>query len=163
MSQERTLSVYLNNHLTGATGGVELFRRAAASHSGPHGEELARLRDEVEADRDSLRTIMGRLGVHENRPMQALGWIGEKAARFKPNGYVVRRSPLADVIELEALRAGVHGKLCGWQVLRAAVLHDDRIATVEVETLIERAEDQQARLYKLELQAAQHNLVSRQR
>jgi hypothetical protein len=154
------LAIYLNDHLTGATGGVELFRRAASNIGGAHGEELARLRDEVEQDRESLLSVMRRLGVRENKPMAALAWVGEKAARLKPNGYLVRRSPLSDVIEIEGLRVGVHGKLCGFQVLRAATVGDDRVPTEEVETLIERAEDQQARLYKLHLQAVQHHTGS---
>jgi hypothetical protein len=159
MTDQRSLSVYLNDHLTGATGGLELFRRAAASHSGEHGEELARLRDEIVEDREALKSLMQRLGVQENKPMAAAAWVGEKAGRLKPNGFVVRRSPLADVIEIEALRIGVHGKLCGWQVLRVVAVHDDRIAVEEIETLIERAEDQKARLYKLHIQAAQERLA----
>lgn len=160
MTDERLLTVYLNDHLAAATGGVELFRRAAGSHGGDRGEEIARLREEVAADRDSLRSVMRRLGIAENVPMVALGWLGEKAGRLKPNGYLVRRSPLADVVELEAMRAGVHGKLCLWQTLRAALTHDDRVSAVELETLIERAGDQQTRLYKLHLQAVQANLAA---
>lgn len=163
MTDHELLAIYLNDHLTGATGGVELFRRAASNLRGAHGEELARLRDEVEEDRESLVSIMRRLGVRENKPMLVLGWVGEKAARLKPNGYLVRRSPLSDVIEIEGLRVGVHGKLCGFQVLRAAIIDDDRVPTEEVETLIERAEDQQARLYKLHLQAVQHHTGSHPR
>ncbi len=154
------LSVYLNDHLTGATGGLELFRRAAANFEGGQGEELARLRDEVQEDREALLSVMRRLGVRENPVLTTLGWVGEKLGRLKPNGYLVRRSPLADVIEIEGLRIGVHGKLCGWQVVRAAIIDDDRVPTSEIETLIERAEDQQARLYKLHLQVAQHHLGS---
>jgi len=137
---------------------VELFRRAAASHTDGRGEELARLRQEVEQDRASLRSLMHRLEVTENRPLAALGWLGERVGRLKPNGFVVRRSPLADVIELEGLRTGVHGKLCLWQGLRAATLHDDRVDVLELETLITRAEDQQARLYRLHAQAVQQQL-----
>jgi hypothetical protein len=158
MTDHQQLSVYLNDHLAAASGGLDLFRRAAGSHDGPAGQELARMRDEVAADRESLRSIMGRLGVNENRALALLGRLGEKAGRLKPNGYIVRRAPLADVIELEALRAGVLGKLCLWQVLRAALTHDDRVPVTEVETLIERAEDQQARLYRLHLQAANAHL-----
>jgi hypothetical protein len=157
---KQQLSVYLNDHLAGATGGLELFRRAASSHGGAHSEELARLRDEVEEDRDSLLSVMRRLDVHENKTMALIGWVGEKVGRLKPNGYLLRRSPLADVIELEGLRVGVHGKLCGWQVLRAATSNDDRVPTEEIERLIERAEDQLARLYKLHIQAAEHHLKS---
>ena len=155
MTDHQVLSVYLNDHLAGATGGLELFRRAASSHGGQAGEELARLRDEIDQDRASLRSIMRRLDISENRPLVALGWLGEKAGRLKPNGYVVRRSPLADVIELEALRTGVRGKLCLWQGLRAATVHDDRVDVEELEALIVRAEDQESLLYRLHVQTVQ--------
>ena len=160
MTDSRSLSAYLNDHLAGATGGVELFHRAARSHQGEAAEELGRLRDEVVADRASLRSLMGRLEVRENLPMAAIGWVGEKVGRLKPNGYLVSRSPLADVIELEGLRAGVHAKLCLWQVLRAVARHDERVSVEELEVLLERAEDQQARLYALHLRAAQRNLAT---
>jgi hypothetical protein len=157
---KQQLTIYLNDHLAGATGGLELFKRATSNLKGAHSEELARLCQEVDEDRESLKSIMRRLDVHENMAMAALGWVAEKVGRFKPNGYILRRSPLSDVIELEGLRAGVHGKLSGWQVLRAALIHDDRVPTEELETLIERAEDQQARLYKLHIQAVEHHLRS---
>jgi hypothetical protein len=92
--------------------------------------------------------------------MTTIGWLGEKAGRLKPNGYVVRRSPLADVVELEGLRNATHLELCGWQVIRAFAVHDDRVDVVEVERLIERSEDRLARLHTLHLQAVQANLVS---
>lgn len=159
MTEERSLEVYLNDHLTAATSGVELFRRAARSHPGERGEELARLRDEAVADRETLRSIMRRLGVAPNLPLVALGWVGEKAGRLKPNGYVVRRSPLADVIELEGLRLGAQGRLACWQVLRAVATHDIRLTVLEMDELVGRAEDQAARLYKLHLQVAQEKLA----
>ncbi len=71
----------------------------------------------------------------------------------------MRRSPLADVIELEGLRAAVQSKLACWQVLRAITVHDERADVVELERLIERAQDQAARLYRLHLQAVQERPV----
>lgn len=159
MMDQKLLSVYLNNHLTGATGGVELFRRAAQQHSGsPRGEELGRLTAEVEADRLTLLDLMSRLDVAENKAISSLGWAGEKLGRLKPNGYLVRRSPLSDVLELESLRVAIAGKHAGWQVLRAVAVHDSRITREELESLLERAEDQSARLYRLHLQVTEEQL-----
>ncbi len=119
------LSVYLNNHLAAATGGVELSRRVAKQHGGTdRGAELARLAEEMVQDRNALRDLMRRLGAEENKAMAALGWAGEKLGRLKPNGELVRRSPVSDIIELEGLRAGTAAKLAGWQVLRAVGVHD---------------------------------------
>jgi hypothetical protein len=158
MTDPRSLTTYLNDHLAMATAGIELLRRASGSHPGRRAEELTRLRDEARSDLESLRSLMRRLDVPESRPMAALGWLGEKAGRLKPNGYLLRRSPLADVIELEGLRADVQGRLACWQVLRA-VVKDERVAVAELETLIERAEDQADRLHALHLQAVRERLV----
>lgn len=159
MTDPRSLSVYLNDHLTMATTGIELLRRAAGSHPGARAEELTRLRDEARGDLESLRSLMRRLEVAESRPMAALGWLGEKAGRLKPNGYLVRRSPLADIIELEGLGIAVHAKLACWRVLREVSGSDGRISRAELETLIERAENQQSRLRGLHRQAVRERLL----
>jgi len=158
MTDQRSLSVYLNDHLAGATGVVELFRRSAGSHGGPLGEEIARLRDEAVEDRRSLRSLMARLDVRESASLVALGWAGEKAGRLKPNGYVVRRSPLADVIEIEGMRLGTFGKLGCWRVLRGVASYDDRMVPAELDALIDRAEKQLARLDALHVQTARDRL-----
>jgi len=159
MTEQRSLSVYLNDHLAAATGGVELFRRASGSQTGPLGADLAQLRDEAVADRDSLKSLMAQLEVRENVPLTALGWLGEKVGRLKPNGYVVRRSPLADVIELEALRLATYGKLSCWQVLLDVAADDDRVPAAELKRLVARAEKQLARLEALHLQTARDRLA----
>jgi len=159
MVDHQLLSVYLNNHFTGASGGVEMFGRVAKQHAGSSwGAELARLAADIDEDRERLRDIMGRLGVAENRAMTLLGWVGEKVGRVKPNGYLVRRSPLSDVVELEGLRIAVAAKQAGWEVLREVAAHDTRVSTDEVETLIGRAEDQSERLQDLHLRAAREEL-----
>ncbi len=123
-------------------------------------DDLARLAEEVAEDRAVLRRLMHRLGVAVNRPMTALGYVAERAGRFKPNGYVLRRSPLTDVIELEALRDAVAAKLAGWQVLRAVAAHDQRVTRDEVEDMLERAQDQADRLYRLHLRVTETALAA---
>jgi hypothetical protein len=163
MDAQRLAGIYLNNHLAMANGGVELFRRVARQHRGGDlGADLDRLAEEAAEDRDVLRRLMHRLGVGENRPMTLLGYVGERIGRFKPNGYVVRRSPLADVIELEGMRDAVAAKIAGWQVLRALAVHDPRVTREEVEDLLERAQDQADRLYRLHLRVTEQVLAATQ-
>jgi hypothetical protein len=154
MTQDALLSIYLNDHLAAATAGVALFRRAAESQKatadGPSLDALAR---EVDADRDALRLLMSRLSVKERRSKMASGWLAEKAGRLKPNGRLVRRSPLSDVLELELLRSAVAGKTAGWELLRHVADHDTRIRRSEVDSLLERAHDQSQRLQELHRQA----------
>lgn len=159
MTDQDLLAIYLNDHLGAATAGVELIRRAAGNHDGDRGEELGRLADEIAEDREALRGLMGRLDVAESTVKKAAGWLGEKAGRFVPNGHVLTRSPLSDVLEIEALRAGTAARIAGFQVLRAVAVDDGRVTREEVEHLIDRAQDQEQRLYKIHLQLAQENLA----
>jgi hypothetical protein len=160
METHRLLGIYLNNHLTLASAGVELARRAASSQRTQHGDALAALAAEAVEDRDTLRRLMHRLDIPIHRPMSVLGVVGERLGRFKPNGYIVRRSPLSDVLELEGLRDGVAAKIACWQVLRAVAAHDQRITREETEALLERTQDQADRLYKLHLRTTER-LLSR--
>lgn len=161
MREPRLLAIYLNDHLTGATGGDQLFRRAASSFAGsPVGAEVAELADEVSADRESLRRIMRRLDVTENKPQIALGWVAERAGRLKLNGRLFSRSPLSDVVELEGLRLAVSAKTSGWEVLRLVADHDDRLDPAELDALISRAHDQRERLEGLHRRVVEAQLQS---
>jgi hypothetical protein len=160
MGNDAPLRIYLNDHLAAATGALELFHRV--TRSGPDKDTiaaLADLADEESADRDALRQLMRRLDVEENRSLEALGWLGEKVGRLKPNGSLVRRSPLSDVIELEGLRLCVQSKLDRWRALRVLADHDPRIATQEMDILVARAEKQAARIDGLHRQAVQRVLA----
>lgn len=137
------LSIYLNDHLAGATGGLELARRAAGSNRGSsYGEVLQRIAAEIEADRESLVEIMRALGVGVDRLKVLAGWGAEKAGRFKLNGRLLGYSPLSRVIELEALALGVSGKLSLWRALDEIASTQPELERFDLPGLIERAERQ---------------------
>jgi hypothetical protein len=99
------LGIYLNDHLAGAAGGVELARRVANAHSGSEdGERLRRLADDIAADRGALLTIMRAAGVPIRRYKSLAVWTAEKAGRLKLNGRLLGRSPLSDLVELVQTR-----------------------------------------------------------
>ncbi|GAA4993292.1 hypothetical protein [Actinopolymorpha pittospori] len=142
------LHIYLNDHLAGATGGVELLRRAARVHQGDGmGPELSRLAKEVSEDRATLIQMMKDLGVPVRRHKAALGWLGEKVGRLKPNGRLISRSPVSDVLELELMRLGVEGKVSCWRTLR--VLADGKLDHTRLDDLIRRGAQQAETLEKL--------------
>ena len=101
------LGIYLNDHLAGATGGLELARRVAASHRGRAADgALQRLAADVAQDRAALADIMAALSIPVRAYKVYAARIGEKAARLKLNGYLFTRSPLSRLEELEMLRLG---------------------------------------------------------
>ena len=76
----RLLGIYLNDHLAGATGGLELARRVARSSLVPaDARVLQRLAAEIAADRQALLKIMAALGIPARSYKRYAAWIGEKA------------------------------------------------------------------------------------
>ena len=156
---EDRLSIYLNDHLAGATVGVQLARRAAGSNRKTgYGQVLAALAEEIEADRETLVEVMGRLSVGRDHLKVALGWGAEKAGRLKLNGALLGYSPLSRLEELEALALGVEGKLALWQTLRHTHGMDARLRGVDFEDLIRRARAQRRRLERQRIRAARDAL-----
>jgi hypothetical protein len=142
------LAIYLQDHLAGATFGVELARRARGANAGTElGEFLAGLATEIDEDRTALAGLMAQLGVRPDSLKQALGWAAEKAGRLKRNGRFVSYSPLSRVLELEALIAGVNGKLALWHVLQL-VAEGEGLDRQRLAYLIARAERQLAGLHE---------------
>ncbi|MFC6600213.1 hypothetical protein [Kitasatospora paranensis] len=139
----RPLNIYLNDHLTGAFGGAALARRMAGSHPDPRrAADLRRLAREIAQDRDDLVRIMNRLGVPVRHYRTWLGVAGERIGRLKPNGTLVRRPPLSDLVELEAMRTGVEGKAALWRALRSVAEDDPRLDAAAVDRLADRARAQ---------------------
>ena len=126
-SGQGLLGIYLNDHLAGATGGVELARRAARAHRGPAAASLKQLAAEIAQDRVVL---------------------------LKLNGRLLARSPLSSLVELEALRLGVEGKAAGWRTLRVLAGTDERLAPARLDELITSARRQADLLEELRVRAA---------
>jgi hypothetical protein len=143
----KLLGIYLNDHLAGATAGLELAGRARGANEGTeYGEALTRLADGIEADRRALEGVMERLEVGRDHPKVLAGWVAEKIGRLKPNGQLLGYSPLSRVLELEGLALGVTGKLALWRTLHGLAAEDDRLDAAYLGRLAERAERQLAEL-----------------
>jgi|SRR5436305_12600022 len=149
------LSIYLNDHLAGATAGAELARRVAGSNrQTSFGSVLSELAKEIEEDRRTLLQIMRRLDVRQDRLKTLASWGAEKAGRLKLNGRIIGYSPLSRLEELEGLTIGVEGKLALWQALRETHADDSRLRGIDLEELIKRARSQRRRLERQRRNAA---------
>jgi hypothetical protein len=135
------LSTYLNDHLAGATAGVELAGRIAPD-----------LRPEIDQDRDTLLDIMDRLGAGRDQLKAIAAWGAEQARRARP-GWLMYDG-LGRLEELELLTLGVTGKLVMWEALRHALADDPRLAGVDLDVLAARARSQLERLDRRRLDAA---------
>ncbi|TDD69532.1 hypothetical protein E1262_12900 [Jiangella aurantiaca] len=153
--EPQLLGIYLNDHLAGATAGVQLVRRLARSMRGtPLGEPLSGLAEEIAADREELVAIMDELDVPIRRYKLYTAAAAELAGRLKFNGHLLTRSPLSAVVELEMLRLGIEGKASGWRTLRTVGVAHGRPDVGRMDRLIERATEQAAQVETLRVRAA---------
>ncbi|WP_051712927.1 hypothetical protein [Spirillospora albida] len=151
----RFLTIYLNDHLAGAAIGVDRIASTARAHrNSALGGPLRRLATDIAADRGALLSIMVSLGVPVRRYKSVAGWAAEKAGRLKPNGRITGRSPLTDLVELEALRIGVEGKAACWRTLLTFADEASGLRPSELRLLEERARSQITVLEELRLSAA---------
>jgi hypothetical protein len=150
----RYLGIYLNDHLAGAAGGVELARRLRSSNGGDPemGEPLARLCAEIEADRETLVRLIEQLGIRRDPVKQRLAILAERVGRLKPNGRLRGYSPLSRVLELEILAGGIGGKLQLWNSLEQAF--GDSLDGFDFHALAERADRQGQEVEDLHMLAA---------
>jgi hypothetical protein len=152
----RLIAIYLNDHLAGATGGVELARRALGANRGtPFEAPLERLAGELEEDRAALADVMDRLGVARDPLKVWAGWAAEKLGRAKLNGRISGYSPYSRVLELEVLALGVEGKRALWRALERVADGDARLTGVDLAALGRRAEGQRRLVERHRLRAAE--------
>jgi hypothetical protein len=153
------LHIYLQDHLAGATFGLELVQRCQRKNEGSEfAESLAKLTAEIAQDRRTLQQIMRDVGAEASRTKVAAGWALEKVRRLKPNGRLFEYTPLARLVELESLAIGISGKKAMWRALEDVVSQEQRLAHHDFRALAERADDQLARVEALRLDAARHSL-----
>jgi hypothetical protein len=148
------LHVYLRNHEAAASAGYDLIRRAASSQrSRPYGDTLTELAAEDRRDLDALRQLMAQLGVRPDRILGTAARLGERAGRLKPNGHLVRRAPVSDLVEVEGILDVLQLKAAGWRALAAAGVGPADPST-DLDTLTSRAEAQIRELTAVHLQVA---------
>jgi hypothetical protein len=155
LTDRKLLGIYLNDHLAGATAGLELVKRARGENEGSElGDVLAHLADEIEADRRALEGVMEDLDIGRDHPKVLAAWVAEKVGRLKPNGQILGYSPLSKLIELEGLALGIQGKLSLWRALIEIAAEDDRLDPDYLGRLAERAQRQRDQVEQQRLLAA---------
>jgi len=148
------LAIYLNDHLGGATGGVELARRLRTSNRGDDtfGPSLDRVCSEIEEDRAALERVIKELGFSPSTVKPAGAWVAEKLGRLKLNGRLRGYSPLSRLLELEGLLMGITGKMGLWKTLAGS--DDVEGLGIDFERLAVRAAEQRSTVEDLHRLAA---------
>jgi hypothetical protein len=152
---EKYLRIYLQDHFAGSTAGLELARRTRGANEGTdYGPPLARIADEIEADRRQLAGILEDFGWGGDRLKNVGAWAAEKLGRLKLNGELTSYSPLSRVVELEGLLTGITGKWGLWVALLELAPGEPRLDVARLERLRDRAEEQRRTVEELREKAA---------
>jgi hypothetical protein len=117
----KVLESYLNDHLAGSVGALELLAHWADVHKGDTlGNFFAETEKEIKADQDTLRDVMRVLGVEESKVHKASAWVAEKVGRARLIIAGDKPDSLGLVLTFEGLIMGVTGKKLLWRALSAA-------------------------------------------
>jgi len=155
----KELDSYLNDHLAGSVGALELIARWKHLYEGkPLSAFFTGIEAEIRADQDTLRDLMRSLGIEESNVRQAGAWVAEKIGRARfmiagdePDG-------LGLVLALEGLIMGIMGKKLMWGTLAAANL--PKVEAIDLRKLQRRAEQQIERAEAERIRAARRALES---
>jgi hypothetical protein len=113
------LQTYLNDHLAGSVGALEMLDHHIASLESPEMRTfLARLREEIGEDQNELKELLHRVNGRESDLRKAGAWLVEKLGRSKLQG---EENDLGFMQMLETLSLGILGKRAMWRTLAAAM------------------------------------------
>lgn len=153
------LSTYLNDHLAGAVVALEMLEHLEESHADRlDAAVLGRVRSEIEVDRQSLESLMERLGVTKSRARRAAGWLAERTARIKLAADDPQDGALRAFEMIELVSLGVEGKISLWKSLAAVAPSDPVLSGLDFDALIARARAQRAALEPMHAIAARSAL-----
>ncbi len=156
MSDE-ALGIYLQDHLAGAAGAVELLEALQKRHAGePVSALAAEILAEVEEDRGALKDLAERVGGGSHPVKEGAAWLAEKATRVKVGRGTA--GELGAFEALEALALGIWGKRALWRALAVLSASDSRLQGLDLDRLITRAESQHARVEEFRLRTAPNAL-----
>ena len=160
MTQQH-LSVYLNDHLAGSSGALEILDHLRQIEG--LADWVETMRDAITQDRQELEALMARAGITQSAARQAAAWMAEKLAELKTWLDDRERGALARLELLEALAMGIDGKSALWKSLRAASAHVPALDGVDYARLIQRASEQRAAVEIPRIEAALAALAPRVR
>ena len=148
-----SVATYLNDHLAGAVAAVRLLESLEELYDQLR-PRLSALREDIEADRVELRTLMERLDIGESRTRKIGGWVAEQASALKMRLDDSADGALRLFESLEFLSLGIAGKLGLWEALKAAAEIYPQLRCADYNLLIQRAIEQRSRAETFRLEAA---------
>jgi hypothetical protein len=149
------LNNYLNDHLAGSVGALELLDRLIDFYREKPLEHFFRnLRDEIQHDQEQLKDLIQKLGAEESAVRKAGAWMAEKLSRAKIGLSESAEGEIGLLLALEALVLGITGKRSLWRALQAASRSVPQLARLDYAGLEKRAIEQCERVEAKRLETA---------
>jgi hypothetical protein len=143
MATKELLATYLDDHLAGATAGVDLAHKLAEDTEGtPMGPPMKQLASDIEADKGQLEALIDALDLDQGTVKRAAAWMAEKASRLRLNQVSAGSGALALLFSMEMLSAGIEGKRSLWQTLEEVAGAEPAVARLDLAALVQRAQAQ---------------------
>jgi len=150
MDDPNDLHTYLNNHLAGGSGAIEMAEHCRSANSGePLAQFLGDLVVEIQADHQTLQDLMDSLDAAQNRVKQVTARVGEKVSRIKMGS-----GDLGNLLTLETLSLGIEGKAGMWKSLKEVRDEYPGLGSVDLDSLIKRAAEQRGAVERWRLAVA---------
>jgi vacuolar-type H+-ATPase subunit I/STV1 len=142
MSAE-SLTTYLNDHLAGSVGALEMLEHLIKLHEKKDREPFyRRLRAEVEEDQKVLQNLLEKVGGRESRVRKAAAWMSEKLGEAKLALDDRGDNQLRILEALETVALGIQGKLLLWRALGSVSATRPALRAVDFGQLERRARQQ---------------------
>ncbi|MDQ6655279.1 MAG: hypothetical protein M3Y80_05645, partial [Verrucomicrobiota bacterium] len=155
------LSTYLNDHLAGAAGALELIEHLASKHAESElGSFFAELHAEVTADRDVVRDLLNTFEAKEGTMRKAGAWVAEKFARAKLQLTEQEASGVGFLEALDGLVLGITGKALLWRALAAAAETVPQLSGPDYAKLEQRAMAQRDAVDEKRISAARSAFIA---
>ena len=146
------LYTYLNDHLGGSVAAIELLDNLIEHHSEDRfGKFFSNLREDIRADQEKLRDLIGKVGGKESALRKVAGRVSEKFGRAK----IGDADDSAELLQaLEGLALGVTGKQLLWRSLAAIASNFPALQGTDFSELENLAHDQFERVETLRIEMA---------
>ena len=149
------LASYLNDHLAGSVGALELLDRLVETYEGePLQVFFQELRREIQIDQEKLQELIQSLGADESAVRKAGAWLVEKLSRPKMPLSDGSEGELGLFLALEALALGITGKRSLWRALQTVSSAAPHLAGLDYSELEKRAMEQWERVETKRLETA---------
>jgi hypothetical protein len=152
---KKDLTTYLNDHHAGSVGALELLDHLIETFkTKPLAQFFEDLRSDIEADKQTLKDLIDKIGAEESSAKKAGAWLAEKFSRAKIRVSNSEEDQLGSLQALEALVLGISGKRALWAALAAAAEDVPQLRGFQFAQLEQRAVDQRDRVEAKRLEVA---------